>query len=40
MPLTPIEEITGLAEGIKESLSDDGFYTQDTECKLLDKYSC
>jgi threonine dehydrogenase-like Zn-dependent dehydrogenase len=40
MPLTPIEEISDLADGVKESLSEDGFYTQGTENKLLDKYSC
>ncbi|MCP4100067.1 MAG: alcohol dehydrogenase catalytic domain-containing protein [Lentisphaerae bacterium] len=39
MPLTAINDISKLADGIEETLDNKGFYTLKTECKLLDQYS-
>ncbi len=38
MPLTPISEITKLDANIGETLDDEGFYTAETEKRLLEKY--
>jgi threonine dehydrogenase-like Zn-dependent dehydrogenase len=40
MPLTAIDDIAGLAEGIEDTLDSNGFYTLETEKKLFEKYSC
>ena len=39
MPLTSINDIGSLADGIEATLDNNGFYTLDTEKKLFDKYS-
>lgn len=39
MPLTAIEDISELADGIEDSLDKNGFYTLKTEETLLEKYS-
>ena len=39
MPLTPIDQIAGLADGIEATLDNSGFYTLETEKELLKKYS-
>ncbi|MDD5727652.1 MAG: alcohol dehydrogenase catalytic domain-containing protein [Victivallales bacterium] len=39
MPLTAIDDISGLAEGIEGSLDENGFYTLKTERILFEKYS-
>ena len=39
MPLTAIDDISSLANGIKDSLDKNGFYTLKTEEILLEKYS-
>lgn len=39
MPLTPVKEIGSLAKGLDSSLSPDGFYTVETEKKLMEIYS-
>jgi threonine dehydrogenase-like Zn-dependent dehydrogenase len=39
MPLTAIDDISELAEGIEETLDNNGFYTLETEKKLFEKYS-
>jgi len=39
MPLTPIDNISDLADGIDSTLDKSGFYTLDTEKELLKKYS-
>ncbi|QSH41180.1 alcohol dehydrogenase catalytic domain-containing protein [Lentisphaerota bacterium ZTH] len=39
MPLTAINNISSLADDIEESLDNKGFYTLETECKLLEKFS-
>ena len=39
MPLTPIDKISDLADGIDSTLDKNGFYTLDTEKELFKKYS-
>ena len=39
MPLTPVDRIAGLADGIEATLDNNGFYTLDTEKELFKKYS-
>jgi len=39
MPLTPIDKVSDLADGIDVTLDKNGFYTLDTEAKLFKKYS-
>ena len=39
MPLTPIEQIADLADGIEATLDNSGFYTLNTEKELFKKYS-
>lgn len=39
MPLTPVNKIAGLAEGLEATLDNNGFYTLSTEQELLKKYS-
>jgi hypothetical protein len=39
MPLTPIDQVANLADGIESTLDKNGFYTLDTEKELLSKYS-
>ena len=38
MPLTPVAHIADLADAIADTLDNDGFYTAETEMKLLEKY--
>jgi threonine dehydrogenase-like Zn-dependent dehydrogenase len=40
MPLTSIDKISDLADGIDATLDKNGFYTLETEKKLFEKYSC
>jgi hypothetical protein len=39
MPLTPIKDIGTLAEDLNSTLSSDGFYTIETEKRLMKEYS-
>ena len=39
MPLTPIDKVSDLADGIDATLDKNGFYTLDTEKELFKKYS-
>jgi hypothetical protein len=39
MPLTPVKDISKLAADLDSSLSSDGFYTAETEKKLMEIYS-
>lgn len=39
MPLTPVKDISRLVPGIESTLSEDGFYTKETEQKLLEAYT-
>jgi threonine dehydrogenase-like Zn-dependent dehydrogenase len=39
MPLTEIGNISSLADGVKETLDDSGFYTKATEEKLFETFS-
>ncbi|MDD5698898.1 MAG: alcohol dehydrogenase catalytic domain-containing protein [Victivallaceae bacterium] len=40
LPLTPVNKLSGLAEGIEATLDENGFYTLATEKRLFEKYSC
>ncbi|OGV34583.1 MAG: hypothetical protein A2020_11470 [Lentisphaerae bacterium GWF2_45_14] len=39
MPLTPVQEISLMGEGLKETFSNNGFYTKATEAKLFEIFS-
>ena len=38
LPLTPVQEIAKLADGLEETFDDNGFYTAETEKKLMGNY--